>query len=39
VARAEGKAPTEAGALYVTVRGEAKIDSLTFRGVGVAQAP
>ncbi len=34
-----GKAPTEPGALYVTVRGEAKIDSLTFRGVGVAQAP
>jgi hypothetical protein len=34
-----GKAPTEAGALYVTVRGEAKIDSLTSRGVGVAQAP
>ncbi len=39
VAQIAGAAPTETGALYVTSRGGATIDSLTFRGAGVGQAP
>jgi glucose/arabinose dehydrogenase/PKD repeat protein len=39
VAQIAGAAPTETGALYVTSRGGATVDTLTFRGAGVGQAP